>query len=97
MKTLTHKGYSRFYLYDSTKEQEVREIIKEIDEFEYGYMPKDWITSFDNYPQVIYHGKFSDMDMVQLQATCWDRGIQCWVFDSGRTDYPYNLIGGETK
>lgn len=92
MNTLTHRGYGRIYVLKPDDIAEVKAIIKELDEYEYEYLPKDFITTFDEYPRVEYIGKFSDLDMDKLISTCLSRGVFVWVFDSGRKEYPDNLI-----
>ena len=87
MGTLTHKGYGRIYCEKADDIEKVDAVIKELDEFEHGYLPEKMIATFDNYPQVVYTGKFSDMDMSKLTAECWKRGIRIWVHDSGHNEY----------
>ena len=87
MRTLTHKGYGRIYCEKEADIALISEVIKELDEFEHGYLPKDMITTFDKYPNVVYNGKFSDMDIGVLTAECWKRGIRIWVYDSGHNEF----------
>lgn len=87
MGTLTHKGFGRIYCENVEDIKKVDTIIKELDEFEYGYLPDRMITTYDQYPEVVYTGKFSDMDMNKLTSECWKRGIKVWVFDSGHNEY----------
>lgn len=87
MKQLTHKGYGRIYCEHVNDIDSVKKIIKEIDDFEYEYLPKDLITTYDKYPQTVYIGKFSDMDMNKLTAECWKRGVKIWVFDDGHNEF----------
>ena len=61
---------------------------KEIDDYEYTYLPADLITSYQDFPKVVYVHKFNDLDMDGLTATCWRRGIKIWVFDAGHSEYP---------
>jgi len=88
MNRLTHKGYGRIYVDSQEDIQRVRDIISEIDEFEFGYLPPKLITVFSDYPQVTYTHKFSDLSMDKLTALCWKRGIKIWVFDAGHDEYP---------
>ena len=79
MSQLTHKGYSRIYIEDMEKAKDVESIIKEMDDFEYSYLPDKMIAPFNVYPRTVYTGKFSDMNMNQLTAKCWEAGIKIWV------------------
>lgn len=88
MNTLTHKGYGRIYCEDEDDIEEVRDIIKSLDEFEYSYLPTNLIAPFTEYPKVVYTHKFSDLDMDRLTAECWKQGLRVWVFDAGYTEYP---------
>lgn len=92
MATLTHKGYGRIYCETADDVPKVQAVVKELDEYEFGYMPKDLVTTFAEYPSVIYNGKFSDMDMDTLTAVCWSRGLRIWVFDAGHNDMPRSGI-----
>ena len=88
IRTLTRKGYGRIYVENEGDIPRVREIIKEMDEFEYEYLPDDLIAPFGEYPNVAYTHKFDDLDVDVLTATCWERGIRIWVFDAGHEEYP---------
>ena len=67
----------------------VRAIIKELDEFEYDYLPDNYIAHFSEFPGVEYTGKFDDLSIDELTAICWERGIHIWVFDAGHSDSPW--------
>jgi hypothetical protein len=90
--SFTHKGYGRIYVLDAAHVTMVHSIIKQIDEYEYnGYMPKDLIAPFSEYPKVVYTHKFSDMCIDEITARCLKAGYPVWCFDSGRDDYPSDL------
>ena len=88
MNTLTHKGYGRIYVDTVENIDKVKSIIKEMDEFEYDYLPKELIAVASEYPNVTYVHKFSDLDMDRLTAKCWESGIKIWVFDAHRNEFP---------
>ena len=92
MNTLTNKGYGRIYVQNVEDIEKVKDIIKEMDEYEYEYLPRDLITTFRAYPSVVYTHKFNDLDLDALTATCWSRGILIWVFDAHHNEYPENTI-----
>jgi hypothetical protein len=92
MSTFTHKGYGRIYVETAEDVQKVHDVIKEIDDFEYSYMPSTLVAPFSEYQAVVYLHKFSDMDIDALVATCWARGIKIWAFDSGFNQYPASGI-----
>ena len=54
MGTLTHKGYGRIYCETVDDIAKVHDVIKELDEYEFGYMPKGIVTTFNEYPNVVY-------------------------------------------
>ena len=83
MRTLTHKGHSRIYVQSADAIPKVENIIKEMDSFEYGYLPKQMIAHYSHYPYTVYTGKFSDLDMDELTNRCWEAGIPIWVYDAG--------------
>lgn len=85
--TLTRKGYGRIYVEDASLIDSVKEIIKELDAFEYEYLPDDFIAPFTDYPELIYTHKFDGLCMNRLTATCWKKGIQIWVCDNGHEEF----------
>ena len=89
MKTFTRKGYGRIYVDTLENIEKVKEIIKEMDQYEYEYLPPDLIALFSEYPNVAYVHKFNDLDINKLTAKCWSLGIKIWVFDAGFEEYPY--------
>lgn len=95
MRTLTHKGYGRIYVESETDIPKVKQIIEELDEFEFDYLPGKLIAPFSEYPAVVYTHKFSDLDMDDLTAVCWARGIKVFVFDSGHIEYPSSALTRE--
>lgn len=46
MNTLPHKAYVIIYVDKHENVKKVEEIIKEIDEFEYEYLPEGMVTTF---------------------------------------------------
>lgn len=88
MNTFTRKGYGRIYVETIEDIARVKAVIKEMDEFEYEYMPDDLIAPFSEYPKVVYTAKFCDLDTSTLTALCWSIGVKVWCYDSGSNEYP---------
>lgn len=65
----------------------VEALIRELDEFEYDYLPAKFITVFTNYPATVYTHKFDALDVDALTAECWKRGFKIWVFDNGHNEF----------
>jgi len=86
--TLTSKGFSRIYVVDQKAVELVKAIIKEMDEYEFVYLPKDLIAPFSEYPKVVYTHKFDDLNIHHLTARCWSKGIHIWVFDAQHEEWP---------
>ena len=76
----SRKGYGRIFVETEEDIEKLKEIIKEIDEYEEGYLPEDLITVFsdDNF-EAVYTHKFCDMNMTKVLYTAWSRGINCFV------------------
>jgi hypothetical protein len=89
MATLTRKGFARIYVDNPDDIERVKNIIKEIDESEFGYLPPKLIAPFSEYPNLCYTHKFDAIDMNILTAECWRRGIKIWVCDNG---YSENIV-----
>ena len=78
-KELVRKGDSKCFVFDKTHIDEVYKIIKEIDEFEFDYMPDQWVKFWDYptqkyHPSLNYNGKF-DIDPILLKIACAKKGI----------------------
>jgi hypothetical protein len=83
---LTKKGWGRIYVADPKFVDAVKRIIRELDEFEYTYLPEGMVCGFSEYPRLVYTHKFCDMDMNLLTAACWNQGIWIWVCDNGYSE-----------
>lgn len=77
MNKMIRKGYGRILVADKSKVEEVIAIIKEVDEFEFDYMPKDFVTAFIGTPELKYTHKF-EIDTDKLILACWNKGIYIW-------------------
>lgn len=80
--TFSRKDYGRILVQKEEDIEKVKDIIKEMDEFEYEYMPKDFIGVFekDNI-ETVYTGKFDDLDLMELQIRCWEKNIPIMILD----------------
>lgn len=92
MNTFTRKGYGRIYVEHEKQIDQVTSIIKEMDEYEFDYLPTGFITTISQYPHVVYTHKFDSLDYAALTAICWDKGIKIFCFDSGHDSYPSNSV-----
>lgn len=75
------KGYGRIFVQKEEDIQKVKDIIKEMDEFEYEYLPENLIAVFS--PEnmgAVYTHKFDGLDTNELTRKCWESGIYmfCW-------------------
>ena len=82
----TKKGYARIYVEKTEDISKVHNLIREIDEYEWDYFPEGLVTTFDEYPQLVYTHKFDAIDPDYIVALCWKRGIKCFAVDAGRED-----------
>lgn len=90
MRRLTHKGYGRIYVSNKKDIERVKEIIKKIDEFEYHYIPEDFIAEFSEFPNLKYTHKFSDLDLDVLEAMCFINNIKIFILDNGNQEFVRN-------
>jgi len=79
----TRKGHGRIYVKDAIDIPKVNAIIKEMDEFEYEYLPNNMITTYERYPETVYIGKFDELKTDVLTNICWKTGICIWCYDEG--------------
>jgi hypothetical protein len=86
MTAFTYKGYGRIYT-DREYIKQVEKIVEELDEFEWGYYPAFLVTSWDQYPNVEYVGKF-ELDEKKFKEICKEWNIPVFIFDAGMNVYP---------
>lgn len=86
---LNRKGYSRIYVDNKDNIKKVKEIIKQLDEFEYEYLPPDLIAEFIGKIDYVYNHKFDSIDMDDLMKACWIKGIHAfYVVDEKYPNVP---------
>lgn len=86
MNDLIRKGESRCFVFFQDHIEKVKAIIKEIDEFEFEYMPEDWITLWDgHYDDRVYNGKF-DINIVRLYTECGKKGISIIIVSTNQPE-----------
>jgi len=76
-----YKTYGRIFVTQADHIPLVEAIIKDLDEFEYEYMPDDLITVYKPNPLMVYLHKF-EIDKIALTAKCWEAGIWIWCVDN---------------
>ena len=87
MLKFSHKGWGRIYVSDELKIARVKQIIREMDNFECEYLPKDMIAPFSEYPIICYTHKFDALNLDTLTARCWKEGIYIFCVDNGKNEY----------
>jgi len=89
---LTNKGFGRIYVEHAADVDRVKTIIKELDEFEWEYLPKELVAPISEYPHVTYTYKFDALCMNRLTMECWKRGIKIFALDNGKEDFVHNSV-----
>ena len=92
MNTFDAKTYGAIYVYDPENIQKVKDVIRDMDDLEFEYLPDELIKPFSDYPNVSYTYKFDDLDLDALTAKCWSKGILIWIFKSGNEKYPESAL-----
>ena len=87
MTAFIYKGFGRIYT-NPENIQDVKNIIQELDELEFEtYYPESLVGFWDDYPIVVYVGKF-ELDEDKFKQICKERNIPVFIFDAGIYDYP---------
>jgi len=86
-RTFTRKGYGRIYVDNDDNIDKVKEIIKQMDEFEFDYLPEKLITNINNYPEFEYCHKFDALDLDELTYRCYIAGIFIMCVDNGHSEF----------
>lgn len=83
------KSYGAIFTDDKANIPVIKNIIKSMDLFEYGYLPDELIRVFDPavhdrdekeylFLRLCYTGKFDALDLNELVLRCWKAGIRAW-------------------
>jgi hypothetical protein len=72
---LNRKGRARIYTDKLENIEKIKAIIKDLDEFEYDYLPKDLIAVFEGDVHYTWNHKFDSLDMDFVMQECWKQGI----------------------
>lgn len=74
--TMPRKDYGRILVQKEEDIQKVKDIIKEMDEGEYAYLPNNFIGVFEkDNVETVYTHKFDELDLIELQLRCWEQNI----------------------
>jgi len=87
MRTFTRKGYGRIYVDKTENIEKVKAIIKEMDDFEYSYLPEKLVAPITEYPQVEYTHKFDSVNLDELTIRCYRTNIFIICIDNGHNEY----------
>lgn len=86
----TTKGYGRIYVDRPENVQVVHDEIRAMDAFEYDYLPTDFVAPFSEYPKLKYTHKFDALDLDNLTARLWFKGIHIFCLDNGFSGFVRN-------
>lgn len=84
---LHHKGFGRIL---TTEVARVKQILKEIDEFEYEYLPDGYVANLET-NQMIYTGKF-DPNIALLKEKAAEEGILIYIVSEEQEEPSYHNI-----
>lgn len=87
MRTFTRKGYGRIYIKNIKDVEKIKNIIKEMNEFEFYYLPNNIFAYIDSFPEVVYMGKFDELDLDLLTVICAKNGIDIFCFDNKQCEF----------
>lgn len=76
----SRKTYGRIFVQKPEHIQIVKDTIKEVDEFEYEYMPSDLVAVYPDEKGFIYLHKF-EIDKDELTKSCIAKGVWIWCVD----------------
>ena len=95
MRSFPYKGFGRIIVDKPEDVQKVKDILKAMDEFEFGYLPEDLIAVRGEPDHNVYVGKF-EPDLDKLEALCKAKGIEIetheesWMDNMGVPQDVYN-------
>jgi len=71
------KTYGRIWVQEADQVEKVNALIKEIDAFEWDYLPDDFIAVYDGDLEDVIWGHKFELDIAKLTQECLFRGI--WI------------------
>jgi hypothetical protein len=83
MSLFVKKSYGRIFVRSTDEIERVSQIIKQLDEFEWGYLPDHFIAVWPGKIEVTYGHKF-EIDIDQLTEACWNAGIHVFCVTGKR-------------
>lgn len=69
------KTYGRIFVKQSADVEKVCEIIRELDEFEYEYMPDEFVAVYDSTNCPVTYGHKFELDMDRLRFACFNEAV----------------------
>ncbi len=84
---LNRKGKARIYTDSKENVTKIKRIIRNMNHYEYTYLPKDLIAVFEGHINHVWNHKFCDLDMDDLIRKCHEKGI--WMFYTIDPEYPH--------
>lgn len=84
---LHYKGKSRCIVFKEQHIEKVKNIIQNYNDFEYDYMPDNWVTC-DNNGDLVYNGKF-DIDLSKFIRICTSENIDVMIVSNSNDEYDY--------
>lgn len=99
--TFDYKGYGRIFVEKEEDIQKVKDKIKEIDDFEYEYLPDDLISVWEgDLNDLVYNWKFDEMDIDDLCERLQMDGVKvAWIvgYDGGILCYHNKISPCQAK
>lgn len=77
-RTINRKSYGKIYVAKKEDIQKVKDIIKQMDQYEYDYLPNDLISVFEGHDgstRLTHTHKFDGLNINELMVKCWNEGI----------------------
>ena len=87
MRKFERYSEARVYVMDSSLVSIVKDVIKEMSEFEYEYLPDDLITHICEFPLTVNVGKFDDLDLDELCIRCFKRNAPIMIYEPPKNNY----------
>ena len=90
------KQYGRIFVSKQEDIKKVHKIIKQMDDFEYGYLPEKLVAVFEPKERIFDNGskhwmieleythKFDNLDLNKLQIRCWMTGVPIFCVMGGQ-------------
>lgn len=75
IRTFVRKGFGRMFVQSPDQIDQVKDLLKKFDRFEFDYLPDGFIAPATEFPTLIFSQKFDGLDIDAFTNFCMNEGV----------------------